>query len=124
MSKDQIKILKFILPTTLILSIAFALNSKQYTLYIAAALILISLISPFIILKIVDTLEIISPVISKIIYVPLLSLSFFLLILPIGLLRKLIGRDKINDKKFYKDIKSNFDEVEVEYTRDDLTHPF
>ncbi|MFT6524634.1 MAG: hypothetical protein ACJAZU_001663 [Bacteriovoracaceae bacterium] len=124
MSKDQIKILKFILPTTLILSIAFYINSKQYTLYIAATLILVSLVAPFIILKIVDTLEFISPFISKAIYIPLLSISFFLLILPIGLLRKIIGRDNINNKKFHKDIKSNFDITELEYTSDDLTHPF
>ena len=124
MNKEQVKILKFILPTTLILSLAFYLNSKQYTLYLAGALVFITLIAPSVILKLISTLEYISPYLSKLIYIPLLTLSFYLLILPVGLLRKVFGRDKINNKSFYKETKSNFDNVETEYTADDLIHPF
>jgi len=54
----------------------------------------------------------------------LLSLLFFLLVTPIGLIRRLIGKDSLMLREFKKSKKSVFIERNHKFTADDLKTPF
>jgi hypothetical protein len=64
--------------------------------------------------------HILGSIMSKII----LSIIFFLLVFPIGLLRQLIGKDSLQLKRWKNDHKSVFKVREHEFTADDIQHPY
>ena len=103
----------------------FALHYKNDHLVAAAiGLILITIILPIIFypLAIVwfglsELLSIVSPAI-------LLTIIFFLIVTPVGLIRRLLGKDSMQLKQFKKDKRSVMIDRNHLYTESDLLHTF
>jgi hypothetical protein len=64
--------------------------------------------------------HILGSVMSRII----LSIIFFVLVLPVGFVRRAIGKDSLQLKKWKKDHVSVFKPREHEFTAEDIKHPY
>jgi len=54
----------------------------------------------------------------------ILSIVFLVLVFPVGLVRRIIGKDSMQLKKWKKDRGSVFKIREHEFTADDIKHPY
>ncbi|MCF8228732.1 MAG: hypothetical protein K9G47_07005 [Bacteroidales bacterium] len=54
----------------------------------------------------------------------ILSLIFFMLVLPVGLIRRMLGKDDLDLKKFGKDKSSVFHRRNKTYELDDIRKPY
>jgi len=54
----------------------------------------------------------------------LLSLIFFLVVAPVGLVRRLLGYDSLKLKEFKKGTESVMEVRDITFTRDDIDKPF
>jgi hypothetical protein len=124
MELDKVKIYKTVF--TLILGLlGFSYFQKSTTyLYSAGILLIIVLLAPSLFKYPMDILEFISPYLSKTISTPLIFISFFLIIIPISLFRKIYKKDGIDNNLFDKKNSSNFIEEKRQYLAEHLIHPF
>jgi len=105
--------------------IHFFIKHHIYSLYISITLIILVLINTKIFRYPILMIEKASPLLSKIIYIPLLILSFYLLILPISIVLKILKLDNINNSLFFRtDKDTNFLNTKLIFSKDDITHPF
>ena len=65
-----------------------------------------------------------SQVLSHISSTIILSLVFFIIVTPVGLIRKLMGKDSLKIKQFKKNNQSVLIDRNHLYTADDITHTF
>jgi hypothetical protein len=124
MKHSKSKTYRTVLTFAATLLVVYFLKNNIYALYLSVIITFLVLINHNIFKYPIDLLEYISPYLSKILYLPLLVLSFYLIILPISLIRKLIKKETINNNQFQKNTNSNFTEQNILYTSDDLDHPF
>lgn len=124
MKHSKAKTYKTVFTFAATLLVVYFLKSNIYALYLSAIISFLVLINHNLFKYPIDFLEYISPFLSKALYLPLLVLSFYLIILPISLIRKLIRKDIINNNLFQNKMNSNFTEQNILYTSDDLDHPF
>jgi hypothetical protein len=54
----------------------------------------------------------------------LISIVYILILMPIGIIRRLMGKDSMNLKGFKKDTKSVMVVRDYEFTAKDITNPF
>jgi len=65
-----------------------------------------------------------SKLMGKVMSAILLGLVFFLVVTPVGLIRSLMGKDRLMLKRFRKDTDSVFTNRPHVYQPDDLKHPY
>ena len=65
-----------------------------------------------------------SHVLGKAVSFVVMTLEFFLLVLPIGLVRRALGRDALALRKWRQNRDSVFVTRDHQYTADDLRHPY
>jgi hypothetical protein len=94
------------------------------TLLVAIAEVLILLIAPVLIFPFTFFWLNVSELMGKIMSKVILVIVFFLFVLPVSLLRKVMGKDSLNLKKFKKDTDSVFLDRNHTFIRNDLTTPY
>ena len=108
-----------------LLVLVFALHYKIDNLVDAAfVLILVTIVLPIIFypfavvwFALSDLLSIVSPAI-------ILAIIFFLIVTPVGLIRRLLGKDSMQLKQFKKNRQSVMINRDHLYTKSDLLHTF
>ena len=105
------------------LLIAF-FGQKQQLAGIAILLLLINMICPKIYKPVAKIWLGLSHLLGTIISMVLLSIIFFGLVMPVGLVRRLIGKDSLQIKKWKKGRDSVFKARDHEFTSEDITHPY
>src|ERR1700751_1664259 len=108
-----------------LLVLVFALHYKNDNLIAAAfVLILVTIVLPIIFYPfavvwfgLADLLSIVSPAI-------ILAIVFFLIVTPVGLIRRLLGKDSMQLKQFKKNRQSVMVNRDHLYTKSDLLHTF
>ncbi|MBT7611358.1 MAG: hypothetical protein HN576_16480 [Bacteriovoracaceae bacterium] len=125
MINERNKTYRFVFTAALFMLIHFFIKHHIYSLYISITLIILVLINTKIFRYPILMIEKASPLLSKIIYIPLLILSFYLLILPISIVLKILKLDNINNSLFFRtDKDTNFLNTKLIFSKDDITHPF
>jgi polyferredoxin len=108
-----------------LVSIIFILYFKNNNYAIAAfVLLLITIVAPIILYPFAFLWFALSELLSKVSPVIILGVLFFLIVVPVGLLRKLFGKDSLRLKQFKKDKTSLLIERNHSYTDSDLLHTF
>ncbi|MDB5009587.1 MAG: hypothetical protein JWR67_1166 [Mucilaginibacter sp.] len=94
--------------------------------YAIAALVfmLITIIAPIILYPFAFLWFALSKLLSTVSPAIILGALFFLIVVPVGLLRKLLGKDSMKLKQFKKDQRSLFIERDHTYIDSDLLHTF
>ena len=105
------------------LLIAF-FGQKQQLGGIAILLLLINMICPKIYKPVAKIWLGLSHLLGTIISRVLLSIIFFGLVMPVGLLRRFLGKDSLQLKKWKKGRDSVFKARDHEFTSEDITHPY
>lgn len=102
---------------------AFWLNDKNLVLAIII-LSLVTIITPILLYPFAALWFGLSQVLSHISSTIVLSLVFFIIVTPVGLIRKLMGKDSLKIKQFKKNNQSVLIDRNHLYAADDLTHTF
>ena len=105
------------------LLIAF-FGQKQQLCGIAILLLLINMICPKIYKPVAKIWLGLSHLLGTIISRVLLSIIFFGLVMPVGLVRRFLGKDSLQIKKWKKGRKSVFKARDHEFTSEDIAHPY
>ena len=103
----------------LITLICFVVLKHDAWLWAAMVILIINMISP-IIFKPFAFARILGTFMSKI----MLALVFFIVVFPVGLLRRILGKDSLRLHQFRKEKTSVFAERNHEYTAADLDKPY
>lgn len=101
----------------------FWLNDKNLVLAIII-LCLVTIITPILLYPFAALWFGLSQVLSHISSTIILSLVFFIIVTPVGLIRKLMGKDSLKIKQFKKNKQSVLIDRNHLYAADDLTHTF
>lgn len=108
----------------LIALICFAVLRHDAWLYAAMAILVLNMICPIIFKPFAflwfGLSRILGTVMSKI----MLALVFFLVVFPMGLIRRILGKDTLRLHQFRKEKTSVFAERNHEYTAADLDKPY
>jgi len=105
------------------LLIAF-LAGKQFFYGLAILLILINMIWPQVFKPVAKIWLGFSHLLGSVMSRIILGIIFLVLVLPIGFVRRAIGKDPLQLKKWKKDRVSVFKIREHEFTSDDIQHPY
>ena len=97
---------------------------QPHTVQIAIAEVLILLIAPVLLFPFTFLWLNISDLLGKVMSKIILSIVFFVFVWPVSLIRRAMGKDTLNLKKFKKDTNSVFINRNHTYTRTDLTTPY
>ena len=98
---------------------------KEWSLILPAVVVLfLSLLFPVIFYPLAFLWFGLSKVLGYISSHILLTLAFFMLVIPIGMIRKWMGKDSLLLKKFKKESSSVFKTRDHFFDLDDLTNPF
>ena len=100
------------------------LQHQQIALRLAIGEVLIILIAPVILYPFTFMWLNISDLLGKVMSKLLLTLIFVLLVCPVGLFRKAIGKDTLLLKKFKNDKDSVFTDRNHAYSKTDFTAPY
>lgn len=105
------------------LLIAF-FGGKQFFYGLAIMLLLINMIWPNIFKPVAKIWLGFSHVLGSVMSRIILSIIFLVLVLPLGFVRRLIGKDSLQLKKWKKDHVSVFKTREHEFTSEDIKYPY
>jgi len=106
-------------------SLYFAVHYKSNDLVFAALMIiLVTIVLPIIFYPFAFLWFGLSKVMSKVSPVIILSVIYFLIVVPVGLIRRLFGRDSMQLRQFKKDKASVMINREHLHTAADLLHTF
>jgi uncharacterized membrane protein len=109
----------------LLLTLILGLWLRQhYTLQLAIAEVLVLLIAPVLVYPFTFLWLNISDLLGKIVSKILLTIIFFVFVFPVALIRRLMGKDTLQLKKFMKSPDSVFTERNHTYTKADFTTPY
>jgi len=108
----------------LILLIVFLIWHAGVCIKLAVAIALLVMIIPATVYPFTFLWLNISDFLGKIISKILLAVIFGLFVIPVGLFRKMAGKDNLKLKLFKKSEESVFTNREHEYIKEDLLHPF
>ena len=100
------------------------LSNQHHILLVAIAVVLILLIAPLLIFPFTFFWLNISVLLGKIMSKVILTMVFFVLVWPVSMIRKAMGKDTLRLKKFKKDTNSVFTDRNHTYTQTDLTTPY
>ena len=108
----------------LLLLILYLVFDKPWILYVALALVVVLMVSPKIFQPFswvwYTLTELLGTLVSRI----LLSLIFYLVVTPVGMLRRLLGIDSLLLKQFNKSSESVFIQQNRAYTAKNLEKPY
>lgn len=105
------------------LLIAF-FGRKQQLFAVAILLLLVNMIWPKIYKPVAKIWLGLSRLLGTIVSKVVLSVIFFGLVMPVGLLRRLLGKDSMQVKKWKKGRDSVFIARDHEFTSEDISHPY
>jgi multisubunit Na+/H+ antiporter MnhG subunit len=105
------------------LLIAF-FGGKQYFYGLAILLLLINMICPKVFRPAAKIWFGFSHLLGSVMSRIILSVIFLVLVLPVGVYRRAIGKDSLQLKKWKKDNASVFRIREHEFTSEDIKHPY
>ena len=105
------------------LLIAF-FGGKQFFYGLAIMLLLINMIWPNVFKPVAKIWLGFSHVLGSVMSRIILSIIFLVLVLPLGFVRRLIGKDSLQLKKWKKDHVSVFKTREHEFTSEDIKYPY
>jgi hypothetical protein len=121
-TKEQTKEFGMVL---VLISIFLSIHKRDYNyMKVAFILTLITILVPIIFYPIAFCWFGLGKLLGNIGSVILLSIIFLLVVVPVGLVRRLLGFDNLNLKKFKKDTRSVMIIRNHLYTDDDLLHTF
>ena len=103
--------------------LAYWLNERSLIMA-AIILSLLTILVPVVLTPFAALWYGLSRVLSKFTTVVLLSLIFFLVVTPIGLVRRFLGKDSLRLKQFKKGTQSVMTNREHEYTAEDMEEMF
>ena len=107
-----------------VMMLLFLHFNKKIYISIALTVLLLNLIVPIIFYPFAVAWFWLAEKISKISSVVILTIIFFLVVAPVGLIRKLIGKDNLAIKQFRKDKNSVMITRNHIYSKEDLLHSF
>jgi hypothetical protein len=96
----------------------------KYSYLIAIILLLINMIWPKIFIPAANIWISLSLLIGTVVSKIVLSIIFFLIVSPIGLMRKLMGKDSLQLNQWKKDQSSLFRERKHNFTSKDVENPY
>lgn len=96
----------------------------HFTLQLAIAEVLVLLIVPVLIYPFTFLWLNISDLLGRLVSKIILTVIFFVFVLPVALIRKAMGKDTLRLKKFKKDSSSVFTERNHTITKTDFTTPY
>jgi hypothetical protein len=105
------------------LLIAF-FGGKQFFYGLAILLTLINMIWPNVFKPVAKIWLGFSHILGSVMSRIILSIIFLVLVLPVGFVRRAIGKDPLQLKKWKKDHASVFKTREHEFTSEDIKHPY
>ncbi|HEY3369508.1 MAG TPA: SxtJ family membrane protein [Prolixibacteraceae bacterium] len=106
----------------LLLTLLFGIwVNPSLALRLAIAEVLVLLIAPVVVYPFTFLWLTISDILGKVMSKVLLTLIFFVLVMPVGLIRKAMGKDTLRLKKFKSDPGSVFTDRNHEYIKTDFT---
>lgn len=121
-TKDQAKDTGMAMVLICLLIAFFAEIRFFYSL--AILLLLINMIWPNIYKPVAKVWLGLSHLLGSIMSKIILTIVFIVLVLPVGLIRRALGKDSLQLKKWKKDRVSVFKIREHEFTSDDINHPY
>jgi len=95
-----------------------------YTVKFAIAEVLVLLIAPVLVFPFTFLWLNLSDLLGKVMSKVILSIVFFVFVWPVSMIRKAMGKDTLNLRKFKKDTSSVFVDRNHLYTKTDLTTPY
>lgn len=107
----------------ILIIITFLANDLLYV-KIMFPVILVTMIYPKLLYPLAVIWLSISKILGTIISKVILSIIFIIMVLPIGYLRRIIGKDNLKLREFKKDSKSVFINRDYLFTKKDLEKPF
>jgi uncharacterized membrane protein len=109
----------------LLLTLILGLWLRQhYTMQVAIVEVLVLLIAPILVYPFTFLWLNISDLLGKIVSKILLSAIFFVFVWPVAVIRRTMGKDSLQLKKFSKGNDSVFTERNHTYTKADFTTPY
>lgn len=121
-SKDQCKDAGMAFTLLALLGCLFL--SKQWLLIAAVCLLLLTMTVPMLLRGPAALWFGFSHLLGTVVSTILLTVIFFLVVTPIGLVRRMLGYDSLRLRSWKKDEKSVFVERNHAYQASDLEHPF
>ncbi|MGI6393806.1 MAG: SxtJ family membrane protein [bacterium] len=112
------------LALVLISLIVFFITDCLYALYFATGFLLLCMTIPSVFKPFAKVWFGFSHLLGAIVSKVILSIVFFVVVTPIGLLRELLGKDSLMLKKFKKGKDSVLVERNHLYTKDDISKPY
>lgn len=108
----------------LVFLVLFALRKREWLLFAAMAILALNMIVPQVYKPLAllwyGLSEFLGVISSKV----LLAIAFFIVIVPIGLLRRLLGRDSLQLRAFKQDKHSVMSLRNHKFTAEDIDRPF
>ncbi len=105
----------------LLISIGYG---KQQLVLVAIVFLLINMIKPLLYRPAAKIWLGLSHILGTIMSKIILTIIFFLLVLPVGLLRRMIGKDTLQLKKWRKETSSVFKIRDYKFTSKDIENPY
>jgi hypothetical protein len=109
---------------TLLALIAGLITGHRYFIILAVVLLVLTMTAPAIFRPVAIIWLGFSTLLGLIVSKILLSLIFFLVITPLGILKRICGSEPLQLKKWKKDASSVFTERNHLYEPDDIRHPY
>jgi hypothetical protein len=108
----------------LVFLLLFAFRKREALVFVAMVLLALDMIVPQVYKPVavvwLGLSELLGAISSKV----LLSIAFFILVVPIGLLRRLLGKDSLKLKAFKQDQGSVMSERNHKFVDEDIVRPF
>jgi hypothetical protein len=121
-SKDQAKDTGLAL--VLVCCIVFLVTKEQRLILLATGLQLLNMIAPALFKPLAKLWFGLSHILGTVMSKVMLTLVFFLLVTPMGLSRRLVGKDTLQLRRFGRDRTSVFRNREHLFTSADIEQPF
>ncbi len=107
-----------------ILLIISILSHSTLIVEISVGLVFLTMIAPAVFYPVSFIWLNLSRVLGRVSSFVLLTCIFLLIVTPVGVLRKLLGKDRLRLAQFKKATSSVFEERNHRFVKDDLLHPF
>ncbi len=109
---------------TLICILIGYLGHKQYCIVCAIVLLLVTMTVPTMFRPAAKLWFGLSQMLGAVMSKILLSILFFLIVTPVGMIRRMLGKDSLQLKKWKKDSASVFRERNHRFAASDIHHPY
>ena len=112
------------LALVLICLICHLVWGHPYLLYLAIAFLVITMTSPLVFQPFARIWFGLSTVLGTVVSKVILTLTFYVIVLPVGLIRRILGKDSMRLRSWKKGRESVFRERQHRFAAKDLEHPY